>query len=696
MVSADHSPAMTRRLMVIGFSVMLSLVVGSVRGQAAETTDPVPMSKTVVALKVDSEEPIAIQTRAEERPPVIVITFPPHRVIGALPERSTLRQGAIKTITTRYESGAGGSGSTRFIRSMEIGLSAPYAFHVQSEPGRVTVAITHPVSIAQSAVEISLKGGTITGKLAQGRVSERFLAMQQALAAATPTPWTLQVPQPMDAPWWMASMPPQHPLKPLRIDGRPASASSSSRKTQAVITADTRARGMMPTRSSSVMGWVAAMVLLAAAGGTAFWFSRSQLFRERFRRAGRAGDRIPAGIVLMDQLVWRALERQGYRLILETELTRPPFGTLRIITRDGVKAGLLFAGHGPFFEKQTVETFIHALREVDVEQGFLVAAGSFTIPAQRLAKEHRIALVGREQLVELLGTGAGSEFVVKQLEQYQVRLDEAKETLRQYAEELDALRRQRNEASWILGEERAKSAKLEGQLDGIGRQLQRFEADVQRWEQEASTLRKQWEESEWYLGESRAYGRHLETQLTTLQEAVKQTAETERQRDEAIWYLGEARSKREELSARLAELSQRLEDALGRERGLQEAFAQATQELNVLRAYGERRASMRTKMLEATIELFSDEEAADPIFTGAARDVSGTGIGLQSDYELPLLPKGRVRVSIQGSEPIESAVHTVWQRGEGDSVGYQSGYAFADQSEALRSLIKGAANPSSS
>ena len=620
MVSADDSQAMTRRLIAAGCAVVLSLVIGPARGRAAETSDPVPMSKTLVVLKADSEEAISIDAHAQERPPLIVITFPPHRVTGMLAERSTLTQGVIRTITTRYESTSGTSSPpVRFIRSMEIGLSAPYAFLVRSEPGQVVVEIRHPISIAQSAVEVSLRGGTVIGTLTQGRVSERFLAMQQALAQATPTPWTLQVSQSVDDPWWMGPTPAPHALKPFSGAGRLSSAAPQrSLSGQAMISASPRnSKTRIPTRPASTTNWLASLILFVAASGISYWWlSRSQIFRDRFRRAAGVTDgRIPAGIALMDHLVWRALERQGYQLVLETELTRPPFGTLRVITRDGVKAGLLFAGQGPFFEKQTVEAFIQALREVDVEQGFLVAAGSFTIPAQRVAKEHQIALIGREQLVELLGTGASSEFVVKQLEQYQVRLDEAKETLRQYAEELDALRRQRNEASWILGEERAKFSKLESQLEDIGQQLQRYEADVQRWEQEASTLRKHWEESEWYLGESRAYARHLEVQIEALQETVKRTADIERERDETKWYLGEERSKHEELNARLAELTQRLDDAAGREQDLQTALAQATHELDALRSYGERRTSARAKASEATIELYTNEASTDPIFT---------------------------------------------------------------------------------
>ena len=279
---------------------------------------------------------------------------------------------------------------------------------------------------------------------------------------------------------------------------------------------------------------------------------------------------------------------------------QPLQGVLRVVSKDGAQAALLCVGNGAFFEKRTVERFLRIMREAKVEQGFLVAAGSFTIPAQRLAKERRITLIGREQLVELVSAGAAGEYITKQLEQQQTRLEEAQETLRQYAGELDTLRRQRNEASWYLGEERAKTSTLEAQLVELGQQLRHHEAELQRWEQAASTLRKQWEESQWYLGEAKARIRHLETQRETLDRSV-------------------------------ADFQQRFEDASSRERQFQEALSRLTQELNALRTYGERRAHARTQVPHAIVELH-DGAAEDPFFSGTPRNLSRAGFGLETDH----------------------------------------------------------------
>ena len=98
---------------------------------------------------------------------------------------------------------------------------------------------------------------------------------------------------------------------------------------------------------------------------TAVWFlNQSDAFQTLRRvRAQQAGGRLPSGIILMDQLVWRAFERQGFQLMTELELSPPLGGTLRVMMKDGTKAALLFVRNGPFLEKQTVELFTRALRE---------------------------------------------------------------------------------------------------------------------------------------------------------------------------------------------------------------------------------------------------------------------------------------------------------------------------------------------
>jgi chromosome segregation ATPase len=291
------------------------------------------------------------------------------------------------------------------------------------------------------------------------------------------------------------------------------------------------------------------------------------------------------------------------------------------------------------------------------------------VPAQRLAKEHNITLVGREQLMELLSAGATSEYFTKQVEQLHARLGESKETLQQYAGQLDTLRRQRNEASWYLGEERAKSSQLESQLAEAGQQLRRHEEELAQWRQEADTFRKRWEESQWYLGESRARIRHLEANLSELQQAAQDLETVRHQWDEANWYLGEERQRSNALEGQLASTQQQIASfqeqlaaANERERELSRALDRLQRSLGALQAFGERRRKARVSIPEARVELLDLDGDHQPAFVGALRDLSSTGIGFETDREIPG-ESVRVRLSLPGlSESIESKARVMWQQ----------------------------------
>ena len=643
---------------------------------AAETTDPMPMTKTFLTLKVDAQEPLTIRSTFQERPPTITLTFSGQRVIAALPERSPVAQGVIQAVTARYEGvRAPRTASRRTLRSLDIVLTAPYSFRVRSEAGRVVVEIEHPTSIGSTSVEVGLRGGTVISGIGRVEVSDRFRAMQEAMERAASASWTFQAnsaPQGVAAPEMILPSSPQAGI----------SAAGSSAAARLPQPADRVRSAWWPSAwllllaMTGLIGfgaWRFLTGLVHAANGSAITRGRSQ--------------RVPSGVMLIDQLVWRAFERQGYHLILETELIQPLIGTLRIVTKEGPKSALLFLGHGPFFEKQTVERFIHIMRDANVEQGLLIASGSFTVPAQRLAKERRVTLIGREQLTELLSAGAGSEYFTKQLAQSQARLEETKETLRQYAGELDTLRRQRNEASWYLGEEREKTGKLEVQLEELTQQLRRYEIDIHRWEQDAAALRKQWTESQWYLGESAARVRHMEAQLSALQDVAKHVESAERARDEMKWYLGEEQTKTESLHAQLVSLQQHLDDAARRETTLQGELARLGQALESLRTCGNRRARLRAAIPQAFIELFNGEET--PIFSGMPRDLSGSGVGLETDRELPAFQSVRVRLRLPGQErPVTSRARLMWHRAEGQPTTYRGGCKFIGVSASTRARIE--------
>jgi hypothetical protein len=432
---------------------------------------------------------------------------------------------------------------------------------------------------------------------------------------------------------------------------------------------------------------IALLVVVAAVGLWSGWRPGKVLTVLRRNPAPAFADgRLPSGVALIDELLWQAFERQGYQLIQTVEGGQPA-GPLRLMTKDGSKAVLRFVWNGSFFEKRTVEQFGNAMRAVGVDQGFLVASGSFTVPAQRVAKEQGITLIGREQLMELLSAGATSEYFTKQLEQLHVRLEESKVTLQEYANQLDTLRRQRNEASWYLGEERATSSQLESQLADAGAQLRQREAELAQWTEETAAFRKRWEESQWYLGESRARIDHLEANLSALQEAATRLETTARERDEANWYLGEERQRAKTFEQQLASAQEQLAASVEREQTLQSILEDLKRTLRALQAFGERRRMTRARLPDVQIDLLDDGEP-QPMFSGSARDLCAGGIGLETDRELPDEPL-RIRLRLPGdAEPIESKAHKMWQRQAQDQpCRYSSGYQLLDLPDASRSRI---------
>lgn len=600
--------------MVRFITTLSALLLAALPVWAAETANPSSHNTTRIAIRLDTSDAVPVRTRFQEEPPILEIKFPRQKVAASLPERMTVGRGAIQGLRAHYESRR--QGSTRFLQSLEIELSGPYTHRVRSEPGHVIVEIDHPASVSGTSMEIGMRTGHVI-RAAVGPVSERFLAMQDALQRARPTTVTMR---------WVGD---QIPSARIRGPGIPTP--SGYDETAAGIQPAARAGNAPHGGARPPLLGIIGLAALAASGAAGFWvFSR---------RPPPAAAAMPPSILLVDQLIWRAFERQGYQLVLEQEQTDPPAGTVRVIAKDEEKWALLFVGAGRFFEKQSIDRFIRTMRNLRVTQGFLVASGSFTIPAQRVAKGHGITLIGRDQLVELLSLGAGNEHFTRQLEQSHSRLEEAKDTLHQYTVELETLRRQRNEASWHLGEERSRAAKQELQLEELRQQLARYESDLKRWEEETVARRKQWEESQWYLGEARERSRHLERYTAELERATVGLGAIQQERDDAA--LAAASS-----AARIEELERQLADSIHR-----------TQEPA---AIGERRRLGRVKIPGALVEVLNG--TPHPATSGEVRDVSPTGIGLDTTGELGRRPTVRVRVTVPGRDPIESQARIVWQR----------------------------------
>jgi len=666
----------------LGLALVGACLAVSGIAHAAETADPIERSKTLLVLKLAAAKPLPVSSEYDTASSTLTIKFPKRRVIGWMPERSTVAQGVIQSITAHYDSGNNPQAS-RFLESLRIQLRSSYPYDVRSEPGRIVVEIDHPASIQSTALEFGLRGGLVLSGSTRVRASDRFRAMQEALTRATSR--SLSRPNPANT----------SPSSSESSEGSDESAAQDAAlSTNAGPPDVVPAAGRLAQASavsatqlpSSGVVWAVFGISLVLVGAAGFWLlSQGERWGRRIRE--QAAGRIPSGIQLVDQLIWRAFERQGHQLVVEMQLMPPLPGTLRVVMKDGSKTALLFIGSGPFLEKQTVERFVRIMDQVKVPSGVLVTSGAFTVPAQRFAKEHQVTLIGREQLSELLSIGASSELTLKQLEQQQLRLEEMKIAVQQYAAELDALRRQRNEASWHLGEERAKAAKVEAQIDELTQHVQRQAADARQWQEQATSLRKQWEESEWYLGESRARAQYLEAQLSAVQELANQLEPIRRERDEAIWSVGEERGKHEALDRQFMELQKHLDESAKRERILRETIDELNQELSILRERGERRRHLRLRSPHARLELWNGAE--QPLFSGAPRDLSSTGVGLEMDQELPAQASFRVSLHLPDQEPITSTARMVWQQAPaGASGAYHSGYRLTELPSGARTRIE--------
>jgi hypothetical protein len=625
----------------------------------AETDSPTARNTTTIAITLATADTVPVKSSFNASRTTIHIRFPRRRVTALLPERVSVASGAIQAIEADYGDG-GPSETGRFVDAIRIILNGAFPHRVRSEPGRVVVDIDHPISVGGASMEVGMGSGQIVRNAHAATVSARFRAMQEALALARPLSLVVTAPpspaaqeaspqaDPAPAPPALSAQ----PLPPERPSPRPA----------------------VPAAGLALF----AGLTLAAAG--TWWLVQRPLEQVS---AGQ-NFRLPSGVMLIDQLVWKAFARQNYRLVEERELTHPPLGTLRIIEKDGAKSALLFVGAGRFFEKQTVERFIKAMREARVERGFLAASGSFTIPAQRVAKDRGITLIGRDELVELLSMGAGNEYFSRQLEQSRAQLEDARHAAQQHAAELDILRQQRNEASWHLGEERAKSAALEARLQGLTEDVRKYEADLQRWEAEADSLRKQWEESQWYLGEARQRNRHLDGQIASFQDLARRADAVERERDEALAQLTDERAKQTPLAARLEELERELDASKARSLILETSLNRLQEDLVAYQSLGDRRQAGRVQIPEGTVEVTNGNH-----HNGAAMlyDVSEAGVGLETDEALPEKTPVRLRVSVQGNTSFEARGRIVWQRLDGTNGRYRSGCRLTRPAAATRAAL---------
>ncbi len=671
--------------------IVLWCVPGVVVG-AAERAPSSAMTTTQLVIKLATNETIPVQSRFSTSPPTITLSFPARRVLATLPERSVIQQGVVQEVRAVYAAAVSQPVASRWLRSLSIQLRGRYRYQVRSDPGRIVIEIEHPSTMASETIEVGLLGSLVGSGALAPRVTERFMAMQHALSHAQAPSIRSQRPRlVVDDPGMPTNSPgvpePIASLETLRLE------SSESPQTPAPE----------PHVPWTTWWWVLMGVGAMGVLGAGWWSARAGRWswnRWRFPPPRRSPS---AGIQLIDQLVWQAFERQGHELLHTVELGQA-LGLMRVMIREGKKTALWCVGIGALFETSTVERFVQSMRSANVDQGFLIAPGSFTIPAQRYASAHGVSLLGREQLIELIGTGAMVASYTKQLEHVTHQLTEAKETIEQYAKQLELLRRQRNEASWYLGEERVQSSQLEARLSDLTQHVQHWKTQAEQMTAAAETAKKQWEESQWYLGEARTALNHLQDEMRSLRQSFEDLAV---QHHQTVVALQEARGQRDEAKGLLEEARQVLQQQLHHaEEQVRQAQAQLdamqefvkerdTQleaertrrialedELKSLRSSSERRQYPRINPAAFTAEL--RDYGDTPLYRGHVRDLSLKGFGVDTPIPLdfPATLPVRARLTWPGCRrPLESHARLVWKRQDAITQRYQQGFELEGISE---------------
>jgi chromosome segregation ATPase len=125
------------------------------------------------------------------------------------------------------------------------------------------------------------------------------------------------------------------------------------------------------------------------------------------------------------------------------------------------------------------------------------------------------------------------------------------EAMKQSRTDTVAIQKELNDTQWYLGEEKAKSNRLQEEVrDKI--------YYIQGLEEELQNLRRRYEESEWYLGEEKARRAQLEVALQNAEQKCKdmelQLTEMrarydalQKELNDTQWYLGEERGWRQKL-----------------------------------------------------------------------------------------------------------------------------------------------------
>jgi len=132
-----------------------------------------------------------------------------------------------------------------------------------------------------------------------------------------------------------------------------------------------------------------------------------------------------------------------------------------------------------------------------------------------------------------------------------LEIEKLNEVVKQSGTHIATIQKELNDTQWYLGEEKAKSHRLQEDLRDKIHYIQGLEDELQN-------LRRRHEESEWYLGEEKERRAQLEVALQSAEQRCKNMEfqfnemrarydVLQKELNDTQWYLGEERGSREKL-----------------------------------------------------------------------------------------------------------------------------------------------------
>lgn len=461
MTLTDSSPAgstagglgRVRARRVVGLTGGLVVIVG-LAGLAGGNEDAPNRDRAVTRLLVKTSAPITCTAHQFSDPPRIVLEFGTPSVLSGLPRHVDVGRGLIRELHSEFYPEAVGRGR-RVLRRLTLLLEHEAPFHLVRAGTGLAVEILHPPDIAGPWPSGEVVVGQ-TEPAAMGRDAARLHALSAALIRDQ-----------------------------IALGGGDAAGIGVARRWEGVpvwtpVLEGARRGTGSPAQAHAVWArWSAygAGVGLAFALGYV-WKLRDWRRERTVRQAlekrvwGRGGQDLAALEQLDDAvvatLIVRALEARGYR---EAGIKEGPAGLALVgLTRGTARALLCWCGTRTL-HRAHAEAVQAAVKQDGAQEGIVATLGLLTQRAERVLAAGNVQVLRGHALVELLQEMLqGPREAAAPLQQEpapatpspQVAAGEraARDADRRWQEELEVVRRERDDANACVGEEKVRRREL--------------------------------------------------------------------------------------------------------------------------------------------------------------------------------------------------------------------------------------------